>query len=335
MRAQRETKTCMRLTDPDPRNTSEPLSAALGAGRHVYLKMDALQPPGSFKIRGIGLTIARAVAKGAERVVSSSGGNAGLAAAYCARALGVDCTVVVPQSTPYFIVDRLRAYGAEAMVHGSVWDEANTKAVEICGETNGCLVHPFDQSDTWDGHATLVRECQEQFRADLGKGPEFAPSAFVTCVGGGGLLMGILRGLDEVGWASSPVVACETEGADSMAQALVSGKLVTLPGIASIAKSLGATRVSEEIFNHCRSLGPERVRPWVCTDRDAVEACARFADDHRVLVEPACGAALASIYGQSPALEGCESVVVEVCGGAIVDRQMLEAWCISCGAFNK
>lgn len=138
--------------------------------------------------------------------------------------------------------------------------------------------------------------------------------------------MGILRGLDAVGWDDVAVVPCETAGADSMSQALAAGELVTLPGIQSIAKSLGATRVSERIFNHCKALGPDRVRPWVCTDRDAVEACARFADDHRILVEPACGAALAAVYSKSPALEGFDNIVVEVCGGAIVDRKMLDGW---------
>ena len=70
------------------------------------------------------------------------------------------------------------------------------------------------------GHASLVHEVREQL-TQLGMAS--APDAFVTCVGGGGLLMGILRGLDEVGWSSVPVVACETEGASSMAQSLDKG----------------------------------------------------------------------------------------------------------------
>ena len=67
------------------------------------------------------------------------------------RELNVQCTVVVPSTTPAFILDRLRAYGAEAIVHGAVWDEANKRALEITEERHGCLVHPFDQEDTWDG----------------------------------------------------------------------------------------------------------------------------------------------------------------------------------------
>merc|ERR1712107_246571 len=98
---------------------------------------------------------------------------------------------------------------------------------------------------------------------------------------GGGLLMGILQGLDEVGW-TPPVVACETVGASSMAQSLAAGSLVTLPGIASVAKSLGAATVGKAIFERCLALGP-RVVPWTMNDAAAVRACALFAIDHRIL----------------------------------------------------
>ena len=65
---------------------------------------------------------------------------------------------------------------------------------------------------------------------------------------------------------------------------------------------------------------------WVVSDRAAVDACLRFADDHRVLVEPACGAALAAGYGRARPLEGREPVVIVVCGGAGVNRELLDQW---------
>lgn len=307
---------------------SESLSRALGADRRVFLKLDCLQPPGSFKVRGIGRTIIRSVESGAKHLVCSSGGNAGLAAAYCARTLGVPLTVVLPSSTPPAITKRLQQYGADTMVHGAVWDEADHKAQQLVKELDGAYVHPFDQEDTWDGHASLVHEVQDQLNRHGSVSP---PDAFVTCVGGGGLLMGILRGLDETGWNDVPVVACETEGASSMSQSLAKGELVTLAGINSVAKSLGAARVSERIFNHCLQLGPSKVRPWVMNDTMAVEAIIRFAEDHRILVEPACGAALAAVYNNSPALDGCETIVVEVCGGAIITPGLLTSWCEQLG----
>ena len=77
-------------------------------------------------------------------MVSSSGGNAGLATAYAAEQLGLACTVVLPMSTPKFVADRLRSYNAEVMVHGMVWDQANEKAMEIVEEVGGALIHPFE-----------------------------------------------------------------------------------------------------------------------------------------------------------------------------------------------
>ena len=102
------------------------MSALLG--RDVYLKLDAMQPSGSFKLRGIGYTCQKAIAEGANALVSSSGGNAGLATAYAGQRLRAPTTVVVPETTPEFIRERLRSLGAQVIVHGSQWSEAHAHA---------------------------------------------------------------------------------------------------------------------------------------------------------------------------------------------------------------
>ena len=139
---------------------SDTLGRALGGGANVWLKMDSLQPPGSFKLRGVGNLVRNAIAGGATHVVSSSGGNAGLATAYAGRELGVPVTVVLPETTPAFVVGRLREYGADAVVHGKVWDEANARALELVEDLGGAgaLVHPFDHPLIWAGHGGMVRE---------------------------------------------------------------------------------------------------------------------------------------------------------------------------------
>merc|ERR1712032_227459 len=161
----------------------------------------------------------------------------------------------------------------------------------------------------------------------MGRQLPHAPDAIVTCVGGGGLLMGILEGLEACGWnTKTRVVACETAGAASLAGSLAAGELITLPAITSVAKSLGAKTVSRAVFERCQGLGPELVRSFLMSDAAAVAACVRLATEHRLLVEPACGAAIAAVTERSEALHGCEFVVVEVCGGAIVDLAMMAAW---------
>ncbi|CAK9000613.1 unnamed protein product [Durusdinium trenchii] len=296
---------------------SEKFSKHLGA--EVFLKLDLLQPSGSFKLRGIGRTVQEAAAAGAQCIVSSSGGNAGLAAAFAARNFDLPCTVVLPTTTPQSVQEELAFYGAKVMVHGSVWDEADQKAREVVKDRKGAYVHPFDQESTWRGHATLLEELQRQLPS--------APDAIVTCVGGGGLLMGIFKGLEAVGWSSScRVVACETEGANCLSQSLAARELQTLPQITSIAKSLGALRPSEAVFQRCIQLGPEHFRSVTFSDAQAVSACLRLADEHRMLVEPACGAAIAAVTEKSPALEGMKRVVLQLCGGAVISRSQLNGY---------
>lgn len=290
---------------------SPPLSALLGT--EVWLKLENLQPSGSFKLRGVGLACRRAVERGARRLVSSSGGNAGLAVAFAGRALGVPVTVVVPETTKPRMRDLLAAGGAAVEVHGAAWDEAHARATALAAD-GGALIHPFDHPDLWEGHASLIAEAA----ADAP-----APDRVVVAVGGGGLLCGVLEGMRRVGWTAAPVVACETAGAASYAAALAAGRPVAIPRIDTVATSLGARRVCD------RSLAwatEHAVRSFVCDDRAAIEACAAFLDDHRMLVEPACGAALAAVYGRAPALAGAERVLVVVCGGAGVTRAWLEGW---------
>ena len=303
---------------------SQPLSER--NERKTYIKMDNCQPSGSFKLRGLGYACQKALAlDGKKTFVSSSGGNAGLAVAYSGSRLGAKTTVVVPETTPEFIRDRLESYEAKVIVHGKQWSEANELAEKIAAEEDAFFAHPFEGEDTWTGHATLVHEMCAQLR-DAG---ETVPPSFIcTCVGGGGLLLGIAQGLREVGWAKTDVVVSETVGCDSLYQSVQKNELVTLPAITSVAKSLGAAQVSPSAFDLTKQWKREGKSPRIIsttvTDDQAIDACKNFANHHRALVEPACGACLALSYeGKIREMQndmnknGC--VVVEVCGGAITD----------------
>ena len=142
-------------------------------------------------------------------------------------------------------------------------------------------------------------------------------------VGGGGLLCGVLEGLHRVGWADVPVLAVETEGAASFHASIVAGRSVTLDAIRSLATTLGARTVTPRLLEWATR---HEILSRTVTDRQAVDGCRRFLDDHRVLVEPACGAALALCYDRHPDLVARGPVLVEVCGGAGVNREFLEHW---------
>jgi L-serine/L-threonine ammonia-lyase len=223
-------------------------------------------------------------------------------------------TIVVPITTPELAKERIRREGATVLIHGATWDDAHEYAKHLAKQTESSYIHPFDDPLVWQGHATMVREIARS---------GFKPGAMVVAVGGGGLLCGVVQGLHAVGWSDVPVLAVETEGASSFAQSVEAGHLVTLDAIDSLATTLGARRVTAEALDWSRR---HEIIPWTVSDRQAVDACLAFADDHRVLVEPACGAALTAVYTSAPPLVGRESVVVVVCGGAGVSRALLQAW---------
>ena len=291
---------------------SPPMSRILGVP--VFLKMEAFQPVGSFKLRGMGRACQKACMNGAKKLVSSSGGNAGLAVAHAGRRLGIPVTIVVPGKTAARSRDLIRSEGAEVVEHGESWDDAHAHAVSLCGRLEAAYIHPFDDPSAWEGHATMMHEV-----AAAG----IRPGIVVVSVGGGGLLCGVAQGMEDLGWSNVPILAVETKGADSFAAAISAGRLITLESITSIATTLGARTVTPEALALARR---REIRPLVVEDRSAVTACLRFADDHRVLVEPACGASLSAAYERARPLLGCGPVLVIVCGGAGVTRSLLEQW---------
>ncbi|BFZ62815.1 catabolic L-serine/threonine dehydratase [Saitoella coloradoensis] len=279
---------------------SPTIAKAAGVGR-VYLKLENLQVSSSLSFS------VWTEFQTQTRITSSSGGNAGLAAAHAARSLGSGCTatIVVPSTIPLSMIQRIQ--------------DADLVRED---QTGGVYCPPFDHPDIVDGNATMVNELVEQ----LAMGGGEKPGAIVCAVGGGGLLSGILHGLREVGsgWEEVPVVAVETDGAASLHASLTAGNLVTIPAITSIATSLGAKRVSQTCFD-LATAHVGSVKSVTVTDAEAVDGCVRFVNDQRMLVEPACGTVLSLAYGgrlrEVVGEEG--SVVLVVCGGSNVSMEML------------
>ncbi|NP_001091171.1 serine dehydratase S homeolog [Xenopus laevis] len=300
---------CLHLNTP--LRDSVPLSKM--AGMTVYLKLDNAQPTGSFKIRGIGHLCKTWAERGCKHFVCSSGGNAGLAAAYSARMLSIPATILVPNTTPAFTIQRMKDEGATVCVVGEMLDETIEHGKELVRNNPGWVyIPPFDDPLIWEGHTSLVKEIKASLPSK--------PGAIALSVGGGGMLCGVVQGLREEGWDDVPIIAMETKGAHSLNAALQAGKLVTLPEITSVAKTLGAKTVGAQTLKVAQE---HSVFSEVISDQEAVMAIEKFADDEKMLVEPACGAALAAVYSNvaerlkkegklSPDLS---SLVIIVCGG--------------------
>lgn len=332
-----------------------------------------MQPSGSFKYRGISRVLqAHAARLGASEarkphVITSSGGNAGLAAATAARALEMPCTVFCPTSVEDYIVEQLRAEGAEVVQAGAAWDicdqGARKRAQEIEADMPGgsIYVHPFEGEDLVAGHSSMVKEIYRQLAQMNDAGGERKPDMIVCSVGGGGLLAGVLTGIQDMLQSSQStenlphVVAAECIGADSFSQSYRQGSLKTLPAITSAATSLGALTSSQKTLDLAKSYAaqctkaaqdskvssPGGFSTVVMPDRMAAYCAWQFAKDSKLIVELACSASLAPVYfaetllptllkdaqksGESESSEK-KNIVIIVCGGSKVSAADLERW---------
>ncbi|KAK9452182.1 tryptophan synthase beta subunit-like PLP-dependent enzyme [Limtongia smithiae] len=331
------------------------LSKLLGC--NVLLKLELLQPSGSFKSRGVGNlvyeTYLASLSTSAATTISqrptifcSSAGNAGCAAAEASQRYGCPCVVVVPTSTGAHIVSRLRdEYDAHVVMHGNVWKQADDEARRLLAEHiqsggTGKYCPPFDDPLIWRGNSTLVDEVLAQLREQSGSSSNDLASlnwaGIVCAVGGGGLYAGIIEGLqrhfDNSGTPGPAVIASETVGASKLYQSLQHRKRVVLPKISTIASSLGADAVAETAFELARSYN--RTIPFAVTDAQAVSACLSLLDQYRLLVEPACGAALAVCYYEEHIsmlkreleLKSDDTIVIVVCGGSTVTLESLQKY---------
>jgi L-serine/L-threonine ammonia-lyase len=282
--------------------------------RRIWLKLENLQPSGSFKLRGMGLLCTQAKAAGKRKVVCPSAGNAGFATAVAAASLGLKACIVVPHTTPETTRARIRKTGAEVIVHGKVWDDANQKAMALAQGAHTEYVPAFDHPVLWEGHSSIIDEILEDC-------PQV--DTVVTSVGGGGLLAGILTGLIRHGRMDCRIVACETQGAASFSAALAAGHPVRLPRIDTVATSLGAAQVAAWPVQHIHDFPHQCV---VLGDDDAIMGVVRYANDLRQLVEPACGVSLAIGYLDHAAIADARDVVIVVCGGVNISVQMVAGW---------
>ena len=102
-----------------------------------------------------------------------------------------------------------------------------------------------------------------------------------------------------------------------------SGKLITLDSIDTLATSLGAKTVTKKALEWSKV---HSLFPQIVSDKEAVEAILQFANQHRILVKPACGAALALIYSNKINAQIYQKILVVVCGGSGVTRRLMEEW---------
>jgi threonine dehydratase len=224
-----------------PLLTSRSLSEETGFD--VRLKAELFQRTGSYKIRGPLVKLARLTQEERGRgVVCSSAGNHAQGVALAAAMLGVRAVVCMAANATPSKVEATRSYGADVVLHGSIWDEADEKARELVASQGLTYVHPFDDVDLISGQGTVGIEIHEDW-------PE--AEVVVVPIGGGGLISGIAAALKRER-PEIRIVGVESSDGPAMQRSIEAGELVTLDRCDTIVDGLRVKRVGTHTFELVR-----------------------------------------------------------------------------------
>jgi threonine dehydratase len=278
------------------------------ATAEIYLKLENLQPIGSFKIRGAANAIARLSPEKLERgVVTASAGNMAQGVAWCARSLGIPCTVVAPSTAPDTKVKAIERLGGRVIkVSFAEWwrafEERSYPGVE------GTFIHAFDDPDVMAGNGTIALEILE----DLND-----PDAVVIPWGGGGLTCGIASALRQLR-PECKIFAAEVETAAPLTASFAAGAPTEVDYQASWVDGIGAKVVFPQMFERARKL----IDGSLVADLNSVAEALRLMVTHNHVVAEGAGAC--SVACALSGNAGTGKIVCIVSGGNIDSSKLLE-----------
>ena len=255
-------------------------------GNQIFLKREDQQPVKSFKLRGAYNKLQNLTQTEKEDgVVAASAGNHAQGVAFSANKMGIDATIVMPETTPDIKVNAVKGFGGshtQVVLHGTNYDAANKHAQLLAEEQGLTSVHPFDDPDVIAGQGTIAKELLEQ-------NPEL--DILFIAVGGGGLAAGIASYIKQFR-PDIKIVAVESDESACYNTALEEGHRVELPSVGIFADGIAVKRMGEETYRLCKQYVDEAIT--VSTD----EICAAIKDifdDTRVIAEPAGAVSIAGI----------------------------------------
>jgi len=275
----------------------------------VYLKLETIQPTGSFKLRGATNALVRLAESGCKRVVTASTGNHGRAVAHAARALGIEAAVCMSSLVPSNKVEAVRALGAQAHIVGKSQDDAQHEAQRLVREEGYAYVPPFDHLDVIAGQGTIGLEIAE----DL---PDVAH--IVVPLSGGGLFAGIAFASKQINRDVRLTGVTMDRGA-AMHASLAAGKPVLVDEVESLADSLGGGIGLDN--THTFSLTRELIDEVLLLDENTIRRGIVHAYEHeRLVIEGAAAVGIAALLaGKLPAKSG---PIVLIITGANIDMKL-------------
>jgi threonine dehydratase len=278
-------------------------------GFDVRLKAEIFQRTGSYKIRGPLNKLPQLTDDQRRRgVICSSAGNHAQGVALAAKIHGVRAVVVMAENATPSKIAATRAYGAEVVLHGLIWDEANEKMKQLAAEHGYTVIHPFDDLQLITGQGTLGLEIHDDF-------PQV--DVVVVPIGGGGLISGVSMALK----ARNPkirVIGVESSDGPAMKRSIEAGHVVTLDEIHCIIDGLRVKRVGENNFRIVRDYVDEIV---TLPDAEIFESMLWIMSRSKLVVEGAAAAPVAALLaGLIEAPPGSKVVCVLSGGNVNLDQ---------------
>lgn len=287
-------------------HTELDLSATFSAmtGGEVYLKCENRQKTGAFKLRGAANKIAAMCERGEGcAVVASSAGNHAQGVAYAAHKHGIAATIVMPKAAPIAKVQATEGYGARVVLAGDCYDDAYTRAMEICEEEHAAFLHPFNDDEVIAGQGTIALEILRQLPT--------ADTVLVP-VGGGGLLSGVAACCKLVN-PRVRVIGVQAEGADAVCQSFRAKRLVETKSASTIADGIAVKRPGERTVELILKNADDMVS---VSDMEISSAILLLMERTKQIVEPAGAVSLAAALSGKVDCKGKKTVCL-LSGGNI------------------
>lgn len=299
------------ITRVTPLIHSTKLSKRLNAS--VHLKLETLQPTGTFKIRGATNKILHLTEQEkACGVVTASTGNHGRAVAYVAETINVPSVICLSELVPANKVDALQKLGAEVIIHGESQDEAEVYARHLAEERGLTMIHPFDDPFIIAGQGTIGLELVQEL-----------PSVETVLVplSGGGLIAGIAVALKSINPAIR-VIGVSMERAPVMAQSLLTGKPIQIPEEPTLADSLQGGIGLENQYTF--RMVSEYVNDVVLVSEEEIAAAMAFAlHEHHLILEGAGAVSIAALSANKVSVSN-QNVALIISGGNVNLSQLMD-----------
>lgn len=273
-------------------------------GCDVYLKLEVLQPVGSFKIRGASYKISQLTPEEKKKgVIAASAGNHAQGVAWGAREFGTDALIVMPDTASIMKIHNTQSLGAKVHLEGENYDECFQAAQRIMKETGRTYVHAFHDPQVIAGQGVIGLEILEQC-------PDV--DFVVGSIGGGGLLAGLAVALKSQK-PSIKIIGCQAQNASSMVKSLQAHQLKDSEFKGTFADGIAVKKANPDLFT---MLDPLVDLTFEASEDEIAMNVLRFMEKTKLVVEGAGAIILGALERYKDDIRG-KKVVLVVCGGNI------------------